>query len=325
MAFTNLQYQEAVEAGQVPILGHDDLSYCKIWEFEGHSIPESTRQPHRHQVMELLYLHQGSAHFFSETGEWPVASNSLVLVQQGQVHAWEFSVDACGYVVVFDYELIMRAGYSSDSLTELLFVNTMLHSPVVSLSAAVAEEANWQCRWLLREFASDEAYREKTMCARLKLLLVHYNRHFDGLAAPQEGEAVRVASRFVSLLDQHYHAQHSSRFYAEQLGISTYLLEKHVHASTAQSPMQWIRKRLLLEAQLRLQRPELSIAEIAYQLGFKTPSNFGRFYKKMMGHSPGDARRVGKRVTRREQLQGLCVCLGEFTRSLGILDIPLGF
>ncbi|MDQ8195532.1 AraC family transcriptional regulator [Coraliomargarita sp. SDUM461004] len=325
MEFRKVESAPMDAVGSVPIVGHEDLSYCKIWQFEGTTIPARSKQPHRHQVMELLWLQQGDAHFYSETGEWRVSPSSLVLVQQGQVHAWDFSEDARGYVIVFDYELIIRAGYTTDGLTELLFLNAMLYSPVAQLSASVAEEADWQCQWLMREYRSDQAYREKTMCARLKLLLVHYNRYFQGQAELKQGTAVRVTTHFVSLLDQHYHAQHSSRFYAEQLGISTYLLEKHVHASTAQSPMQWIRKRLLLEAQLRLQRPELSIAEIAYQLGFKTPSNFGRFYKKMMGHSPGDARRVGKRVTRREQLQGLCVCLGEFTRSLGILDIPLGF
>jgi len=60
-------------------------------------------------------------------------------------------------------------------------------------------------------------------------------------------------------------------------------LIKDVSGKTAGA---WINEMLVLEARVRLQNPEQSIAQIAYELNFSDPSHFGRFFKKHVGVSP---------------------------------------
>jgi AraC-like DNA-binding protein len=49
---------------------------------------------------------------------------------------------------------------------------------------------------------------------------------------------------------------------------------------------------ILLEAKVLLAQTDLSVSEIAYQIGKQDPSNFGRFFRTKMGITPKEYRQV---------------------------------
>jgi len=51
-----------------------------------------------------------------------------------------------------------------------------------------------------------------------------------------------------------------------------------------------LRKARLSRAQGLLHESSLSVSEIAYQVGFASPSYFSKCYKDEFGQAPGDAR-----------------------------------
>lgn len=75
--------------------------------------------------------------------------------------------------------------------------------------------------------------------------------------------------------------------YATQLGCSVRTLTRACLAVTGRSAKQVIDDRVTLQAMRLLAATELPIAEIGGELGFSEPTNFGRFFVREVGQSPG--------------------------------------
>lgn len=112
-----------------------------------------------------------------------------------------------------------------------------------------------------------------------------------GLLPERAGALHRSVARAKSYIERHYaapcnldeiaayaclSAQHLSRLFNEQLGMP---------------PMQYLWQVRLNSAEELLTRSTRSMADIAYQCGFKSPCHFSRMVREHFGHSPRELRR----------------------------------
>lgn len=78
---------------------------------------------------------------------------------------------------------------------------------------------------------------------------------------------------------------------AADMGLSRVQLYRKVKALTGSTPIDLLRKARLAQARRLLQESTLSVSEIAYQVGFASPSYFTKCYKDEFGIVPGEARK----------------------------------
>lgn len=52
------------------------------------------------------------------------------------------------------------------------------------------------------------------------------------------------------------------------------------------TPAKWIREKRLSKARQMLQSSQMSVADVAYSLGFENPTHFSRIFKQQYGISP---------------------------------------
>ena len=97
----------------------------------------------------------------------------------------------------------------------------------------------------------------------------------------------RTYARFRrSLEDGHTHSRRVED-YAARLGCSVRTLTRASLAVTGRTAKQVVDDRVALEARRLLACTDLSVAEIGRRLGFTEPTNFGRFFHREAGVSPG--------------------------------------
>lgn len=72
----------------------------------------------------------------------------------------------------------------------------------------------------------------------------------------------------------------------DEIGLSRVQLYRKVKALTGYSPVEIIRKARLTRARHLLQTTERTVSEVAYAVGFSTPSYFSKCYKDEFGESP---------------------------------------
>ena len=80
----------------------------------------------------------------------------------------------------------------------------------------------------------------------------------------------------------------------EEIGLSRVQLYRKVKAITGLTPVELLRKARLERARLLIERSDKSVAEIAYEVGFTSPSYFNKCFKDEFGMSPGTLREGGK-------------------------------
>ncbi len=97
----------------------------------------------------------------------------------------------------------------------------------------------------------------------------------------------RTFARFRRALEDGHPQTRRVEDYAGRLGCSVRTLTRASLAVTGRTAKQVVDDRVALEARRLLACTDLSVAEIGRRLGFGEPTNFGRFFHREAGQSPG--------------------------------------
>jgi AraC-like DNA-binding protein len=99
-----------------------------------------------------------------------------------------------------------------------------------------------------------------------------------------------MLGRFHHELATSFSATRRVEDYAERLGVSVRTLTRACLVATGCSAKQVVDARVALEAKRLLACTDEPVAAVGRQLGFTEPTNFGRFFVRETGMTPGDFR-----------------------------------
>jgi len=140
--------------------------------------------------------------------------------------------------------------------------------------------------------------KERHMEARAKLLgLLYYLEEF---AAEKKKETrppttqQTLLQKYIQLVNSHYIDKRTVQEYADLLSVTSNYLSQSVKQASGRNAHSYITDRLASEARSLIRYTDLEITQIAYQLNFSDPANFGKFFKKQTGVSPSEFRKGKK-------------------------------
>jgi AraC family transcriptional activator of pobA len=144
--------------------------------------------------------------------------------------------------------------------------------------------------------AYERSDRAQHMEARIKLLGLLY--HLQDFALKTDSGPVNkqqtLLRKFIQLIDNHYTDKRTVQEYADMLAVTANYLSQCVKQVSGKNALTFIAARLAAEAGALIQYTDMEITEIAYQLNFSDPANFGKFFKKQIGLSPSAFRKQRK-------------------------------
>jgi AraC-like DNA-binding protein len=104
-----------------------------------------------------------------------------------------------------------------------------------------------------------------------------------GLAGGQRERAVGEA---INWIRAHYNEPLSIDALARTVHLSPSVLHRRFKAATVMSPLQYQKQVRLLEARKLLLSGHVEAASVAYEVGYESPSQFSREYRRLFGASP---------------------------------------
>ncbi len=129
------------------------------------------------------------------------------------------------------------------------------------------------------------------------MLLNYCARFYDRQFITREHVLKGVVERFEALLKGYFESDKpktiglpSVTWCAGELGLSAKYFGDLVKKETGQSAQEYIHAKVVEVAKERIFDPGKTVNEIAYQLGFKYPQHFSRFFKERVGLSPNEYR-----------------------------------
>ena len=183
------------------------------------------------------------------------------------------------------------------------------HIPVILLTARALEKHQIEGYESGADAYITKPFSPELLLARIDNLL--QSRHqlkdlwgvkaaVESTTAPAEETAVASApiedsfiSRFKKIVEERLSDSNLSvEDLAADMRLSRVQLYRKVKALTGNTPIDLLRKARLAQAQRLLQTTTLSVSEIAYQVGFASPSYFSKCYKDEFGIVPGEARKA---------------------------------
>ena len=253
-------------------------------------------QPHAHRDLhQLLVILRGGGEMEAETRRQPFRAPALLIVPAGVVHGFSFAEDTEGYVVTLA-DTLLRDLARDESSFRSLFADancTLLDEDPVHFQEFAQEFADALPR-LRRELVWSAPASAAAATARLTTLLVSVVRALHqpaGVVSAAGNARAALVARLREMIETHLRSGLSVAQYARLLNVTPARLRAACMEVTGKTPMRVLEERLALEAKRNLTYTNMTIAQIAYYLGFTDPAYFSRFFSKLCNESPASFRK----------------------------------
>ena len=122
--------------------------------------------------------------------------------------------------------------------------------------------------------------------------LLNVARKNTDINVAREDRKNALFNDFCNLLARHYRAEHEVKFYAEKLHLTTKYFSSVIQKTIGMSASDWIDQYLSTQAkQMIATRPDMTIQEVTFALGFTEQAAFCRFFKRVTGFTPTQYRK----------------------------------
>lgn len=255
--------------------GNDNLLYNLI-EGEKH-----IEKPHKHDFFIIILFEKASGYHEIDFINYPIANKQIHLLFPGQVHKWHIDAGSSGYQLMINK--VFFENFSS--YFRFSFTNYMNH-PVIELSNESFELLKYEFKKIKNEMQSSSVL-ELLIYARASVIAALVSKEAESLFNETKVylDNPRL-SAFNKLIDSHFKEQKTVTFYASKLNISSNYLNILCKKNLNRSATQLIQERVILEAKRLLQSTDLSIKEIAFELGFVDHAYFSNFFKNQTKITP---------------------------------------
>lgn len=244
-------------------------------------------KPHRHHnVYQFFALSKGGVTATVDDQVFKYVAPNLMVLPPFTVHGFKWCKNSSGIVIsVLKSELVQ--------ILDLMVPKLSIHFSLPILSSQDDLTDFSQLYTLFenfhREYKNNGVEMMLSLRCLLTLTLVEIVRTIildKTLIADHLSENESKALQFIELVNKHYNEHKGISFYADILGITTTRLNRILQMVLNQSPYEFLANRLVLEAKRNIRYTSMNANQIAYNLGFKDPAYFSRFFKKYTGYTP---------------------------------------
>lgn len=237
----------------------------------------------------LLYVVLGgSVKLTCGRQSWTVGKNEMILLRRAQSVSYE--KQGSEETGLFESQLFaINDELLKDFLTSQQVVIPAMTEEYGAQVSPMSERLVAYC-WSLAPYFNDPSQVNPGLL-RLKVMELLYNvmdcsknifRQMLQLRQPVKTDIRRV-------VEENYTSPISLDELAYLSGRSLSSFKREFQDIYGEPPARWIREKRLSKAQQMLRSSSLSVADVAYSLGFENPTHFSRIFKQQYGYAPSQS------------------------------------
>lgn len=184
---------------------------------------------------------------------------------------------------------VKQYGYFSYGTNEALHLSESEKAIVLSVFNIIEQELNSRI----------DEFSQEVVVSQIELLLNYANRFYKRQFITRKIVSNDMLERLETLLDDYFNNEKTAshgiptvQFLSDQLHVTSSYLSDMLRALTGMNAQQHIHNKLVEKAKEKLSLTSLTIAEIAFDLGFEHPQSFSRFFKMKAKVSPVEFRQA---------------------------------
>jgi AraC family transcriptional activator of pobA len=263
-----------------------------------------TIAPHSHSDFgQLVYVRRGRGMLTIDDHATAFEAPCVILVPSHSVHSFTYEEDTDGWVVtIADFYL----RHFNSRLSQLAGLWSVPSVVAVPSNSDDPDDLHAAAMRLQRELDGREAgYAIAVEIQLMAMLLITLRRRITEPAAWQDRapNQTRIVDEYRALIELHYQENWKVGHFAAALGVSLAQLRTACDNVVGMGPLKLLQNRLVSEAKRNLVFNDMTIEQLAYDLGFSDPAYFARFFRKEVGEPPAafrsKMRRTGDAALRR--------------------------
>jgi|ERR1022692_63301 AraC-like DNA-binding protein len=178
---------------------------------------------------------------------------------------------------------IKQYDYFDYSVNEALFLSEKEETTIISIMQNIQQEYH----------SNIDKFSQDVIIAQLELLLTYADRFYHRQFITRKITNHKILNRLGDILTEYFRGDALAKkvlptvqHVAEALNVSPNYLSGLLKLLTGQSTQQHIHDKLIEKAKEQLSTTDLSVSEIAYELGFEHPQSFSKLFKTKTNLSP---------------------------------------
>lgn len=239
--------------------------------------------------------------------EWIVATLCERGYAIGKVNLREYLIEENGFILILPSQVIGSSELSPDFKGKIILVSPHF-AELVNLGASLFLTKSLERKpYYVFPKEAAQAFRnyielckslilmrdEDNILEVLQLLsrgffigMKEFIIHQEPLPRLAGGRSSDLVERFLDLVEAEYRRHRTLNHYADMLCKSPKYLSRVIMESTGRSGTDWIERCVVMDAKAQLALSRKRISEISDDLGFPSPSFFGKYFKRVTGLSP---------------------------------------
>jgi len=263
----------------------------KMADFFGRNMPV-----HYHdRFFQVHYVCSGDVWVCLDDQHYQQAGPMCFLTPPTVAHAFTTTGDSEGHVLTVRQSLLWPLLHSYPQLLSQGRVAPLcvaMHALEPEYHAVLHQVASL-LEALGQEFARALPGSDAARTALTQLLFIQLLRLGHSVETqPVRHDEVQLFHRFNVLIEQHYRMHWPLECYAAQIGMQVARLNVICRRISGLSAKRLVFERLMQEAKRLLLFTSASVHAVAYELGFKDPAYFSRFFLRQCGFSPAQWRKI---------------------------------
>ncbi|GAB3512495.1 helix-turn-helix transcriptional regulator [Emticicia fontis] len=247
--------------------------------------------PARTNTHTLIYLTEGEAIMRIGSETYTIVKDECLVVAAGQVFSFDNVDINKGYLFNFHDDVMIGKLAKNDLLKDFEFLRVW-GNPKIGLDIQTSGFVRQLSERILVEYETNGLNNREIIQSYLIALLCEINGAYKAVSGMSQLKAIEISNKFRELLFTYIKTRHLVSDYASLLNVTPNHLNKSVKAVTGKSPTRWIDEAIVLEAKVLLYQSNLSISEIASEVGLFDQSYFSRLFKKYEGTTPLQFRKM---------------------------------
>ncbi len=178
---------------------------------------------------------------------------------------------------------IKRYDFFDYSVNEALFMSEKEEAIIIGIMQNIQQEY----------YSNIDKFSQDIIISQLELLLNYADRFYHRQFITRKITNHSILDRLEDILSEYFNSDTLSKkgiptvqYIADSLNVSAGYLTGLLKALTGQSTQQHIHNKLIEKAKERLSTTNLSVSEIAYELGFEHSQSFSKLFKTKTNLSP---------------------------------------
>jgi AraC family transcriptional activator of pobA len=250
---------------------------------------------HRNDYFQVIFLDDGILQQQIEHNTYDLSAKTISIVFPHQITSLQNQSNPKGFVIQFD---------------EVLFCSDLLKNELIAYNNDLIDKLNYvelgeEKHQQIREYAEQikllfedlSPIKKEQIRFFIKIMLLEIiesaHQNINGYNAPDQLDHF---AKFKTLIESNFIENRTVTFYAEQLQMTTKKLNNICKNKTGITALQLIHERILVEIKRLLLFSGKNHKEIAFSLGFDSPSALNKFVYAKLKETPSELKEELSRI-----------------------------